>query len=277
MTHHLPIACIQLAATGDKAGNVERAEQLVRAAAARGARVVALPEKWSAIGDADVLVANAEPATGETLAQVAGWARELGIWVLAGSVITRVDDDDARLLNLSVLIGPDGRQHASYAKTHMFDIDVDGIAYRESEASRPGNTLAIAELDGVTVGLTVCYDLRFPELYRLLALRGARIIFVPAAFTTATGRDHWEPLLRARAIENQCFVVAPNVFGAHGAGKNSYGRSMVIDPWGTVLATAPDGEGVIVVDLDLDAVDRVRAAIPVFSHRRGDLYGFRDE
>ncbi|MBC7462347.1 MAG: carbon-nitrogen hydrolase family protein [Thermoleophilia bacterium] len=267
----LRVACVQLAADHDKAGNVERAERLVRVAAARGARVIALPEKWSAIGDADVLHANAEPADGPTLTKVSGWARELEVWILAGSVITR-DPDEERLRNLSVLIGPDGRQHAWYAKSHMFDVDVDGVSYRESDASRPGNEIVTAEIDGLTVGLTVCYDLRFPELYRLLALRGARVVFVPAAFTERTGRDHWEPLLRARAIENQCFVVAPNVFGDHGGGKVSYGRSMIIDPWGTVLATAPDGEGVIASDLDLDAVDRVRAAIPALEHRRPDLY-----
>jgi predicted amidohydrolase len=272
----LRVAAIQLAADEHKDANVTRAEALVRQGASRGARVITLPEKWSAIGDPDVLFANAEPVTGPTLQLVAGWARELDVWILAGSVITR-DEGEPRLRNLSVLVGPDGRQHAQYAKTHMFDVDVAGVRYRESDASRPGDDVVTADIDGTTVGMTVCYDLRFPELYRLLALRGARIVFVPAAFTLATGRDHWEPLLRARAIENQCFVVAPNVYGDHGDGKVSLGRSMVVDPWGTVLATAPDGEGCIVVDLDLDAVDRVRAAIPALANRRPDLYGISGE
>ena len=269
------VACVQLEVGADVAANVERARGLVREAAARGARFIALPEKFNAGGDPEVLRAAAETADGPTLASFAGLARELGAWILAGSIVVR-DGDDPLLRNLSVLLAPDGRQRAWYAKSHMFDVDIAGVRYRESDAERPGDELVVTEVDGVPVGMSVCYDLRFPELYRLLALRGARILMVPSAFTATTGRDHWEVLLRARAIENGCFVIAPNVYGGRGS-KGSYGRSMIIDPWGTVLATAPDGDGCIVADLDLASVDRIRAAVPSLANRRPDLYGFRAE
>jgi predicted amidohydrolase len=269
----LPVACVQLASGPDKPANVARAEAGVREAAARGARLVALPEKWNAIGDPDVLHANAEPIDGPTITAVRAWARELDIWILAGS-IAMLEPGDDKLRNMSVLVSPAGEIVATYAKMHMFDVDVAGVAYRESDAERPGDRIVTADVDGTTLGMTVCYDVRFPELYRILAVRGARIITVPAAFTLMTGRDHWEVLLRARAIENQCFVIAPDVIGDHGGGKVSYGRSMIIDPWGTVIAQAGDSERVIVADLDLSAVDRVRASIPSLASRRGDAYAW---
>lgn len=275
-TATLTVACVQLASDEHRDDNVRRAELGVRRAAARGARLVVLPEKWNAIGEAEVLRANAEALDGPTLTTVSQWARELDVWILAGSIVVS-DAGHDRLRNLSVLVGPDGRQHAHYAKSHMFDVDVAGVSYRESDASRPGDSVVVTAVDDVPLGMSVCYDLRFPELYRLLALHGARVITVPAAFTVTTGRDHWEVLLRARAIENQCFVVAAGIIGNHGAGKVSYGRSMVIDPWGVVLATAADAEDVIVVELDLAAVDRVRASVPSLANRRPDLYGLLGE
>ncbi len=267
----LRVACVQLASDEHVDANVARAEVGVREAVDRGARLVALPEKWNVIGEREVLEAHAEPIDGPTMQSVCSWARELDAWILSGSIVVREPGRD-KLRNLSMLVDPGGEVVASYAKSHMFDVDVAGVAYRESDAEEPGSDLAIADVDGVPVGMTVCYDLRFPELYRLLALRGARILTVPAAFTLMTGRDHWEVLLRARAIENQCFVVAPDIIGDHGAGKVSYGGSMVVDPWGTVIARAPDAECVVVADLDLSAVDRVRAAIPSLANRRSDLY-----
>jgi predicted amidohydrolase len=267
----LRVACVQLASDEHVERNVERAEVGVREAAARGARLIALPEKWNVIGERPVLEAGAEPIDGPTITRVREWARELDAWILAGSIVVR-EPGRAKLRNLSVLVDPAGAIVASYAKAHMFDVDVAGVAYRESDAEEPGSELALAEVDGTLLGMTVCYDLRFPELYRLLALAGARILAVPAAFTLMTGRDHWEVLLRARAIENQCFVVAPDIIGDHGAGKVSYGGSMIVDPWGTVIARAPDAEAVVVADLDLAAVDRVRAAIPSLANRRDDLY-----
>jgi predicted amidohydrolase len=269
----LRVACVQLASGPDKAANLARAEIGIRDAAARGAQLVALPEKWNAIGDPEVLHANAEAIDGPTLTAVRGWASELGIWILAGSIVVR-EPGEAKLRNLSVLVRPSGEIVAQYAKMHMFDVDVAGVAYRESDAELPGDAIVTADVDGVTLGMTICYDVRFPELYRILALRGARIITVPAAFTLMTGRDHWEVLLRARAIENQCFVIAPDVIGDHGGGKVSYGRSMIIDPWGTVIAQAGDAEAVIVADLDLGMVDRVRASIPSLATRRGDAYAW---
>jgi deaminated glutathione amidase len=267
----LRVAAIQLASDEHAADNVRRAELAVRDAAARGARLVVLPEKWNVIGERDVLEAGAEPIDGPTITRVREWARELDCWILAGSIVVR-EPGRPKLRNLSVLVDPAGELRASYAKSHMFDVDVAGVAYRESDAEDPGTELVVADVDGTPLGLSICYDLRFPELYRLLALQGARIITVPAAFTMMTGRDHWEVLLRARAIENQCFVVAAGIIGDHGAGKVSYGRSMVIDPWGTVLAQASDSECVIIADLDLDAVDRVRTSIPSLANRRADLY-----
>ncbi|MCW2960370.1 MAG: carbon-nitrogen hydrolase family protein [Thermoleophilia bacterium] len=272
----LSVACIQLASDDDAVANVARAELGVREAAARGARLIALPEKWNVIGGADVLQAGAEAEDGPTLTKVRDWAQELDCWILAGSMVIR-EPGAAKLRNLSVLVAPDGTIRARYAKAHMFDVDIAGVAYRESDAEDPGSELVVTEVDGIPLGMTVCYDVRFPELYRLLALRGARIITVPAAFTLMTGRDHWEVLLRARAIENQCFIVAPDIIGDHGAGKVSYGHSMIIDPWGTVLARAADAECVIVADLDLGAVDRVRAAIPSLANRRADLYPITGE
>jgi predicted amidohydrolase len=274
-TSTLRVACVQLASDEDVVANVERAERGVREAAARGARFIALPEKWNAIGEHDVLRAAAEPVDGPTMQRVCSWARELDAWILAGSIVVR-DPGEERLRNLSMLVAPTGTVRAQYAKAHMFDVDVAGVSYRESDAERPGDELVVADVDGTLVGMTVCYDLRFPELYRLLALRGARIMTVPAAFTLMTGRDHWEVLLRARAIENQCFVVAPDIIGDHGAGKVSYGHSMIVDPWGTVLARASDAECVVVADLDLGAVDRVRAAIPSLASRRDDLYSLSE-
>ena len=267
----LRVACVQLASDEDVAANLARAELGVREAADRGARMVVLPEKWNAIGELEVLRAAAEPIDGPTITAVRAWARELDTWVLSGSTVVR-DPGEEKLRNLSVLVDPAGEIRATYAKMHMFDVDVAGVAYRESDGERPGDELVVTEVDGTPLGMTVCYDLRFPELYRILALRGARIITVPAAFTLMTGRDHWEVLLRARAIENQCFVVAPDIIGDHGAGKVSYGHSMIIDPWGTVVARAGDAECVIVADLDLGAVDRVRAAIPSLANRRAEAY-----
>ncbi|MEO6866909.1 MAG: carbon-nitrogen hydrolase family protein [Gaiellales bacterium] len=272
----LRVACIQLASDEDVAGNLERAELAVREAATSGARLIVLPEKWNAIGELEVLRRAAEPLDGPTINRVREWARELDCWILAGSIVVQDDPplhaDDLRMRNVSVLINPNGEVCADYAKMHMFDVDVAGVSYRESDGERPGDEIVLSEVDGVPLGMTICYDLRFPELFRILAVRGARIITVPAAFTMMTGRDHWEVLLRARAIENQCFIIAPGIIGGHGAGKVSYGRSMIIDPWGTVIACAPDAEAVIVADLDLAAVDRVRASIPSLATRRGDAY-----
>ena len=205
-------AAIQLNSTADKDRNLAAAERLVREAAADGAELIALPEKWNVLGDAEALHHGAEPLGGPTLTAAASWARELGIHLLAGSIPERVDGQP-KLFNTSVLIGPDGELQARYRKIHMFDVDVGGVSYRESENEEPGDEIVAAAIGGslpdVTLGMTVCYDLRFPELYRILAVRGATVLSVPSAFTFETGKDHWEVLLRARAIENQAFVDRP--------------------------------------------------------------------
>ncbi len=254
----------------DRRANLATAARLVRAAAAAGARLVVLPEKWPYIHGPRTRE-GAEPLDGPSLTAARGWARDLGVAVLAGSVIEDAGDD--RPYNTSVLIGPDGAVAGAYRKLHMFDVDVGGVSYRESAATAPGSEIVVAEVLGHRIGMSVCYDLRFPELYRRLVAGGAEVTVVPAAFTVATGRDHWETLLRARAIENQAFVIAAGQYGTHADGTASYGRSMVIDPWGTVLAQAADGEGIAVADLDFARLEDVRARLPALRHRRDDVYG----
>jgi predicted amidohydrolase len=264
-------AAVQLNSNGDKDRNLATAERLVRAAAADGAEFVALPEKWNLLAGGRELVAGAEPLDGPSLTAAREWARDLGIHLLAGSISERGGEGE-KASNTSVLIGPEGDDLAVYRKIHMFDVDAGGVSYRESEFERPGSEPVTASLGELTAGLTVCYDLRFPELFRILALRGARLIAVPSAFTLATGRDHWEVLLRARAIENQLFVIAPNQWGEAPPHYSSFGRSAIVDPWGVVLASAPDGEGFVAADLDFAAQNRVREALPSLANRRPDAY-----
>ncbi|HEX3041190.1 MAG TPA: carbon-nitrogen hydrolase family protein [Solirubrobacterales bacterium] len=264
-------AAVQLNSNGDKDRNLASAERLVRAAAADGAEFVALPEKWNLLAGGEELVAGAEPLDGPSLTAARGWAREHSIHLLAGSISERGGEGE-KLSNTSVLIGPEGDDLGAYRKIHMFDVDAGGVAYRESEFERPGDEPVVAPVGELTAGLTVCYDLRFPELFRILALRGARLIAVPSAFTLATGRDHWEVLLRARAIENQLFVIAPNQWGEAPPHYSSFGRSAIVDPWGVVLATAPDGEGFAAAELDFAAQDRVRESLPSLANRQPAAY-----
>lgn len=265
-------AVVQLNSTSDKNRNLAVAERLVRAAAAGGAALVALPEKWNLLAGGEELAAGAEPLDGPSLGAARAWASDLGIHLLAGSVAEQ--GPAGKAFNTSVLIGPDGTDVAVYRKIHMFDVDVGGVAYRESDHEEPGEEIVTAPLAGTTIGLSICYDLRFPELYRILAVRGARILAVPSAFTLATGRDHWEPLLRARAIENQAFVLAPNQAGEAPPHFSSYGRSAIVDPWGVVLATASDEECFAAAELDLSAQDRVRESLPSLANRRPAAYAW---
>jgi len=265
----LRAAVVQLNSTGDKQRNLATAERLVKEAAADGAELVALPEKWNLLASGEELLAGAEPLDGPSLSAARGWARQLGIHLLAGSVSER---GEGKAFNTSVLIGPEGEDLAVYRKIHMFDVDVGGVSYRESDHEEPGEEIVTAPIGEAVLGLSVCYDLRFPELYRILALRGARLLAVPSAFTLATGRDHWEVLLRARAIENQAFVLAPNQVGEAPPHFSSCGRSAIVDPWGVVLATAPDAECTVVADLDLGRQDRVRESLPSLANRRPQAY-----
>jgi predicted amidohydrolase len=265
-------AAVQLNARADKAANLEKADRLVRRAAADGAELVVLPEKWTALGTGDDLRAAAEPLGGEASSWASNVAAELGIDLVAGSISERMEGEE-KLRNTSLHYGPEGELKAAYRKIHMFDVEVAGVEYRESANEDPGDEAVLTSTaGGVEVGLSVCYDLRFPELYRLLAVEGARIVTVPAAFTLATTRDHWEPLLRARAIENQAFVIAANQIGEHPPDHRSGGRSLIVDPWGVVLAVAPDAETVITADLDLEAQADIRRRLPSLANRRPTAY-----
>lgn len=265
------VAAVQLTSTADKGRNLEVAGRLVDRAAADGARLVVLPEMFNCLGPPDVLQRGAEALDGPTLTWARDRARRHGIWLVAGSIIER-GPGRAKCCNTSCLLAPDGRTVAVYRKIHLFDCDVPGAALRESDTVEPGDEVVTAEADGLPLGLAVCYDLRFPELFRIQALRGARAVALPSAFTERTGRDHWEVLVRARAIENQVFVLAADQVGSSGAGPRWFGRSLIVDPWGLVLAQAPDGETCITADLDLTAQDAVHAQLPSLRNRRPAAY-----
>ena len=267
----LVAAAIQMSSTLDKEENKETADALIRDAVSSGADLVALPELWSCHGLEDVYRENAEPVPGASTEFLGDLARELGVYVLGGSILEG-DPGERRPFNTSTFFDPSGELTAVYRKIHLFDVKVSDNEYLESATIAPGGEVVTAKAGAATLGLSVCYDLRFPELYRLLALRGAEILGVPAAFTLQTGKDHWEILLRARAVENQAFVVAPAQWGRKANGRWTYGRSMIVDPWGTVLATCPDRDGYALATLDLDYLERFRTEFPALANRRPEAY-----
>jgi predicted amidohydrolase len=267
----LVAAAIQMSSTPDKAQNKKTAELLIREAVSAGAELVALPELWSCHGLEKVYRENAEPIPGPTTDFLGGLARELGVYLLGGSILEG-EPGAERLSNTSTFFGPNGEMTAVYRKIHLFDVKVSDKEYLESANIAPGKEIITAKAGAASLGLSVCYDVRFPELYRLLALRGAEILAVPAAFTLHTGKDHWEMLLRARAVENQAFVVAPAQWGPKADGRWTYGRSMIVDPWGIVLATCPDRDGYALATLDLDYLDRLRAEFPALANRQPQAY-----
>ena len=272
------VAAVQLQSTEDMDRNLADADRLTRAAAEDGAELVVLPERLDIRGSAADYAALAEPLDGRPVSWARDTARELGIDIVAGSVAERRDGHE-RVANTSVHAGPDGELKAVYRKIHMFDVEVGGVAYRESEHSEPADEIVLSETaQGVGLGLTICYDLRFPELYRILALRGARIVAIPAAFTRVTGEAHWEILLRARAIENQVFVIAPGQGRLPGPDRDSYGNSMIVDPWGEVLARA-GGEGAcfVAADLDLARQEEIREKLPSLANRVAAAYRWPEE
>jgi deaminated glutathione amidase len=275
----LVVGAVQMTSTEDVEANLERARELVRQAATAGALLVGLPENFAYLGnDRDHRLAIAEtlpdPGTGARdsgprpiLGAMQELARATGTWLLLGGFPERGPGNKIR--NSAVLLDPTGAVVSLYRKMHLFDVDVPGgRRFRESEAIEPGETPVVAQTPWGGLGLSICYDLRFPELYRALAAQGARIMAVPSAFTVETGKDHWHVLLRARAIENQVFLLAPAQFGMHGPNRSSYGHALVIDPWGVVLAECGDHEGVALARLDFEYQDEVRAALPVLTHRR---------
>jgi predicted amidohydrolase len=272
MSDRLRIACVQMTSRDDKAANLEAAETLVARAASTGADVVLLPEKWNLIGDVETLHAGAEPLEGgESVAAMASWARAHGITLVGGSITER-RDGRPKCSNTCVVLDPEGEIAAVYRKIHLFDVEAGGVVYRESDAEEPGDEPVVAEVEGWPVGLTVCYDLRFPELFRVLVLQGALLLTVPAHFTLYTGKDHWELLLRARAVENQAYVAAAAQIGETVPGRLSFGRSLIADPWGTVLAQAPDEPGVIAAELDRARLEEIRRRFPALASRRPEAY-----
>ena len=256
----------------DKSANLEKADRLVAQAAATGADVVVLPEKWNAIGDAAVYHASAEPIEGgESVSAMSEWARAHGITLVGGS-IAEFREGREKLSNTSLVFDPEGRIVATYRKIHLFDVEVGGVVYRESEAEEPGDEPVVADVEGWKIGLSICYDVRFPELYRILTLEGAQLVTVPAHFTTPTGKDHWHVLLRARAIENQLYVAAAAQIGETLPGKPAYGRSLIADPWGVVVAQASDEETVIAAELDRAHLKNIRMKLPSLANRQPNAY-----
>jgi deaminated glutathione amidase len=272
MAERIRVACVQMTSRADKAANLEKAERLVARGASTGADVVVLPEKWDAIGDHEQLLAAAAPLEGgDTVEAMRAWARMHGITLVGGSISERREGRD-RLSNTCVVLDPAGEISAVYRKIHLFDVEAGGVVYRESDAEEPGDEPVLAEIEGWPVGLTVCYDVRFPELYRILALEGALLFTVPAHFTLYTGKDHWELLLRARAVENQCYVAAATQIGETLPGRQSFGRASIVDPWGIVVAQAPDEETVVAAKLDRARIEAIRTRFPALASRRPAAY-----
>lgn len=263
MLENLRVACAQTSATPDAATNLANAVALVREAAMGGAELVALPEAFDFLAPETSAIRDyaRNEAEHDALQRLRSLALELSLWILAGSVSMRAADGVP--VNRSVLFDAHGRMIAHYDKIHLFDVDLpDGASSRESELYRPGDRATVAETPWGGIGLTICYDVRFPYLYRQIARCGAGIIMVPAAFSSFTGPLHWHTLLRARAIETGCFMVAPAQCGDHYPDRRSYGHSLIIDPWGRVMAEAGEEPGIIAATLDLTEVERFRAAIP---------------
>ena len=272
----LNVAIIQMNSQDDKRANIATALELIDRAAATGARLVALPEVWLYLGP-DESQDPAETIPGPITELLAQRARRHGIYIHSGSIY-ETRPGDPGMYNTTVVLDPTGEIIARYSKIHMYDVVLDGVAeYQESASITPGDEIAMTEIDGIPVGLTICYDLRFPELFRILALKGVQAIILPAAFTLMTGKDHWEPLIRARAIENELYMIAPAQWGAHPPGKWCYGRSMVVDPWGTVVSTVSDGVGIATAIIEPSRVEAVRRQIPSLANRRPGAYTWPEE
>ena len=266
-------AAVQMLATSDKEANLLEAEGWIRRAHAEGAQLVVLPEVFNWRGRGRDTAANAEPVPGPSTDRMNALAAELGLYLLPGSILES-SGSDGRAYNTSVLISPDTGIIAKYRKIHLFDVDIEGEdPIRESEYRRPGEAVVVADTPLCPMGLSVCYDLRFPELYRRLTAAGAQVIFVPSVFTVPTGRAHWETLVRARAIENQVYIVAPDQTGRHPASMDAYGHSMIVDPWGKVIAQAGTEPGLLLANIDLGYLEDVRRRLPALEHRKTFLSG----
>jgi predicted amidohydrolase len=262
------LGAIQMTSTADRARNLDAAIRLVNEAADLGAKLVGLPENFAFMGPEEGRLQGAETLEGPTLGALRDVARRRGIFVVAGSIAEQVPSPKMTA-NTSAVIADDGSIVAAYRKIHLFDVNIpDGARYAESEVVVPGDKVVVAPTPLGRIGLTVCYDLRFPELYRKLASLGAEVITIPSAFTLFTGKDHWEVLVRARAIENLAYVIAPAQVGRHSATRQTFGNAMIVDPWGVVLARCPDGEGVCVAPFSRPRLERVRQELPALKHRK---------
>ncbi|RIK06463.1 MAG: hydrolase [Acidobacteria bacterium] len=265
------VSAVQMAATADRDQNLAAAEALCRKAVADGAELVVLPEMFNLFGGAEVLGAGAESLEGPTCTWASDFARSHSIWLVAGSFTERIDGR-ARHHNTSCLYDPSGARVAIYRKVHLFDNEVPGAAYHESATVEAGDEITLAEVAGHGLGMTICYDIRFPEIFRAETLAGAEMISLPMAFMERTGRDHMEPLMRARAIENEIFLIVADQFGQPLDDVEFHGHSAIVDPWGKVLARAGEGAGVITAELDFAEQEEIRAQLPVLENRRPNVY-----
>ena len=264
------VAALQMTSTEDVGRNLDAAERLSRQAAGEGAQLIVLPECFALLGPEALKLQAAEslPEGGPILSRLRGLARELGVELVLGGFWER-GSDPAKVRNACVHLGADGAVRAVYRKIHLFDVDLpDGTSLRESQTVEAGSEPVVTDTRFGKLGLSVCYDLRFPELYRALVDRGAIALTVPAAFTLTTGKDHWHVLLRARAIEAQCYVIAAAQTGRHFGQRVSYGHALICDPWGTVLSECGEGEGFALATIERAVIERVRAAVPSLRHRR---------
>lgn len=264
-------AAIQMDTQDNKAENLRQMESFVDEAADREARLIGMPEFVNYTGDREGELANAETIPGPTILRMAAKAKEHGVWLHCGSIPETIPGE-RKVYNTSVLLNPNGEVSAVYRKLHLFNVEVaNGPSFQESRTKKAGEEIVLAETDLAIIGMSTCYDVRFPELYRIMALRGAQVFFVPSMFTFHTGKDHWEPLLRTRAIENGCYVIAPAQMGLKKAFA-TYGHSLIIDPWGNCIAASGDKEGIITAEIDLDYLYKVRSQLPSLQNRRAEVY-----
>ncbi|MGJ9385729.1 carbon-nitrogen hydrolase family protein [Salipaludibacillus sp. CF4.18] len=276
MIDKLKISMVQMEVTNEVEGNVQRAIELIKQAALSKPDAVVLPENFHIMGTKDDFYKNAETLDGPTITKLRDLANELGIYIVAGTMKLKVKEE-GKLRNICCVINPEGEIQDTYNKIHTFNAQVGGRNYSGSQVEEAGDEIVVTNIKGVPVGLSVCFDMRFPEMFRILALKGAKVILVPAIFMLHTGKDHWEVLLRARAIENQVYMVAPATYGKFPPhGEWSYGRSMAVDPWGLVIAQSSDKDAVVTVDLDLNWVEDIRKRIPTLTQRRPDVYKWNE-
>lgn len=271
MSWELRVGAVQMRSGNDLGANLATCKELIGRAAADGAKLVVLPECFSFLGRGEgdkLAIAETYDAPGPILSMLHDEAARHGVWIVGGGTPERIAADPKRTFNTALVVDPTGALRARYRKIHLFDVDIPGGAVlKESDATAPGGELVVVEIEGAPVGVTICYDVRFPELYRRLAKDlGAEVLLVPAAFTAHTGAAHWEILLRARAIEDQCYVVAAAQWGRHNEKRESFGHTMVIDPWGSIMGQQADGDGVVVATLEGPQVTKRRTQMPVLAH-----------